>query len=1477
MKHLLKIAWLFLLLAVSDTAAFAAVSVSLSPNPGEVVPGGQLQFLATVSGTTNSVVIWSLSGAGCSGIACGQITSQGLYLAPQTAPTPPIVVVTATSLADLSVSASASVFVGTALNAAVSVSPATTSIVVNQQQLFTATVTGATNTAVSWSLSGSGCSEAACGIISSTGVYSAPPSVPNPAVVTVTATSVANPLKSGSATITIRPPIAVSISPTTAQIVAGKTQQFTATVVNTTNTAVTWTVSGTGCSGAACGTVSSSGLYAAPGSVPNPAQVKVTATSVADSSKSASASVTILPPVAVSISPTNAQVVATKTQQFAASVTNTTNTAITWSVAGSGCSGAACGTVSSSGLYTAPPTVPSPAEVTVTATSVADSTKSASANVVILPPVTVSISPTTAQVIAEKTQQFTATVTNTANTAVTWSVAGSGCSGAACGTVSSTGLYTAPATPPSPAQVVVKATSVADSTKSASASVIILPPIGVSVSPISAQVVIGKTQQFTAIVTGISDTSVTWSLKGSGCSGATCGSVSSGGLYTAPAAVPSTPQVTVTATSNVDTSKSASATVTVVLPVSVTISPVTVSVFAGNTQQFTATVKNSSNTAVTWSVRGSGCSGAACGTVSSSGLYTAPATPPSPASVTVTATSNADSTKSASATVTLLPGVKVTVAPTNAKVLAGKTQQFTATVSGTSNTAVAWSVSGVGCTGVTCGTISSSGLYTAPAAPPTPATVTVTATSNAAPSNSASVSVTILPPVVIHISPTSIQLAVNNSQLFTATVTGGTSNTAVTWSVSGSGCTGSACGTVSSVGVYTAPAAVPTPATVSVTATSVADTTKKVSAAVTILPIVVVSISPSNIQVAVGTQQQFTATVTGTSNPSVIWTLSGSGCAGSSCGTLSSAGLYTAPSAVPASPKITIKATSTADTTKSDSASVTIIPPLVIRITPVNVLVARNSQQHFFATIVGSQNAGVTWSVSGAGCSGTGCGTITSAGLYTAPASLPDPATVTVKASSQAAPSQSASSTVILVAGDNEKLNGQYAFQFKGFDSNGVYQIAGSFTADGEGNLTSGLEDVNSTTGVTANTPFTGTYQVGGDGRGLMTITDSLGTTSFKFALNLLGNKGRFIEFDDSGIRGSGVIERQDSTAFTTNSLTGSYALNLTGADSQGKRIGAIGQLFCNSGFITIGSLDVNDGGVVSPTYGPFSGDYRVQSTGRGTLDLNVPGFEGGSFKFAIYVVSSNEFFAISLNTLSSSNPLFSGPAELQTGVPFTTASFNGASVFNLSGSNGTITQDSVGQVVFTGTSGIVVTLDQNSGGTITRDAVLTGAYDIQINGRGTLNLDNNNGSSTVWLMYAISPNRAFLLDASTSFVMDGDLDPQLTGQPFANSDIIGTYLLGSGELVSRANLLTSGVTNFNGTSSAAGTEDISRSSTLVPNQSLLGTYSLSTTLNNGRGTLVLSSPGSSTTALWVTSSSEVVGMSLDPSNTQPTILHFEQ
>jgi uncharacterized repeat protein (TIGR03803 family) len=91
------------------------------------------------------------------------------------------------------------------------------------------------------------------------------------------------------------------------------------------------------------------------------------------------------------------------------------------------------------------------------------------------PPVTVTVSPLTAQVIVNGLQQFTATVTNTSNTAVTWSVNGTTGGSSTLGTISTTGLYTAPATVPNPAAVTVKATSQAFTTVSASASVTIGP------------------------------------------------------------------------------------------------------------------------------------------------------------------------------------------------------------------------------------------------------------------------------------------------------------------------------------------------------------------------------------------------------------------------------------------------------------------------------------------------------------------------------------------------------------------------------------------------------------------------------------------------------------------------------------------------------------------------------------------------------------------------------------------------------------------------------------------------------------------------------------------------------------------------------------------------------------------------------------------------------------------------------------------
>lgn len=90
------------------------------------------------------------------------------------------------------------------------------------------------------------------------------------------------------------------------------------------------------------------------------------------------------PSVAVAISPTTATLFTTQTQQFTATVTNTTNTAVNWEVAGVvGGNPTTTGTITTAGLYTPPTVVPTPATVSVTAVSQADTTKSASAAVML--------------------------------------------------------------------------------------------------------------------------------------------------------------------------------------------------------------------------------------------------------------------------------------------------------------------------------------------------------------------------------------------------------------------------------------------------------------------------------------------------------------------------------------------------------------------------------------------------------------------------------------------------------------------------------------------------------------------------------------------------------------------------------------------------------------------------------------------------------------------------------------------------------------------------------------------------------------------------------------------------------------------------------------------------------------------------------------------------------------------------------------
>jgi hypothetical protein len=172
---------------------------------------------------------------------------------------------------------------------------------------------------------------------------------------------------------------------------------------------------------------------------------------------------------------------------------------------------------------------------------------------------------------------------------------------------------------------------------------------------------------------------------------------------------------------------------------------------------------------------------------------------------------------SSTPTSTPSPSINVTVTPNSITLSQGTTQSFTATVTGTTNTAVTWSVQEI-----VGGTIDSTGLYTAPQN--SSGTFHVVATSLANPASMGIAAVTVSQSQLT-ISPAAVTLSPNGTQTFTASAVG-FANNSVTWTVQEKGG-----GVINGVGFYTAPNAV---GFYHVVATSIEETTVAASATVTV-------------------------------------------------------------------------------------------------------------------------------------------------------------------------------------------------------------------------------------------------------------------------------------------------------------------------------------------------------------------------------------------------------------------------------------------------------------------------------------------------------------------------------------------------------------------------------------------------------------------------------------------------------------------
>jgi len=974
--------------------------------------------------------------------------------------------------------------------------------------------------------------------------------------------------------------------------------------------------------------------------------------------------------------------------------------------------------------------------------------------------------------------------------------------------------------------------------------------------------------------------------------------------------------------------------------VAVSVSPSTVSLALNAVQQFTATVTNdSTNRGVTWTLtRGGVACAPICGTVfptvTPSGTpttYTAPAAVLGSGGSAVTLTAKAVVNASAAAAADIVVGGTITInvsPPTLTLALSGTWTFGAEALNDTTTTGLTWGLSqnGTACSPgcgtivadpstIACGTVTppsggfctanpGAATYTAPSSAPSSDTVLLTVTDMANPGITAWATITIQSSVSVSISPTYANVPVNGPQPFTATLANDTADKGVTWTLTqadGTACNGSACGTVSPTSTtsgtattYTAPA---TPMTVLLKATSVADSTQTAYATIVVQPVSVTVLPMTQILYANGTAQ-FTATVSNdVAEKGVTWTLkqNGSTCSGSACGTISPtstlggvATTYTAPSSITSATTVTVTATSVTDTTKSATATVSLYPPATVTVSPTTATVVLGSRGSFTATVVNDPtNAGVTWSLTQGGkfCS-PACGTvspiITASGVatvYIAPTSMPSSSTLTLTATSNAELSQLDSATITLSASvPVARLSGSYAFLFSGSNSAGTVTMAGSFTADGTGNVTGGLVDINRASGVTSAQPLAGTYTVGPDNTGSLTLTGPSGTAAlgtFGFALNATGDQARFIETDSSGTRGWGTINRQkaafsapmpsrmrggpyrqDRTAAT---LKGDYAFRTTGSDPEGGRFVLAGRFHADgAGRISGGVLDSNDGGSIG-TELPFTGSYSVSSTGRGTLTADTP---DGAVHWAFYLVSPGKLLLVSTDPRYGS-PVNGGEARAQTpGQPsgFTAASLRGTSVISLAGtaSGSAGSKVAAGLVTFDGAGGFRYSIDRNNGGQI---GALTGSgtYSVEPDGRVTLWLPS---LSTPLVSYLVSPNQGVIVGTGAG-ASAGLLDAQAPG-PFGNASLSGGYVIGTWAAPSSAAPLESGVVTSAGLGAFSETADrTATGNSSLPPKSFEAPYSVAASGRAAVGT------GS---VLYVISPSRAVVVNLTPGDAAGTI-----